>query len=161
MKIFGVCNDEVRKKISIFVFGVLLASFSMSACSFSNEEQKNEVTVEVAKEGGVVEVLYFHGKQRCATCVAIENETKALMSGELASLVEEGRVVMKVIDITTDEGKSIANKYKVSYSSLFVVVKNGDKEKAEDLTRFAFANARNSPEEYREELKNMIMKTLK
>ena len=47
------------KKISIFVFGVLLASFSMSACSFSNEEQKNEVTVEVAKEGGVVEVLYF------------------------------------------------------------------------------------------------------
>lgn len=149
------------KKFSIFVFGVLLASFSMSACSFSNEEQKNEVTVEVAKEGGVVEVLYFHGKQRCATCVAIENETKALMSGELASLVEEGRVVMKVIDITTDEGKSIANKYKVSYSSLFVVVKNGDKEKAEDLTRFAFANARNNPEEYREELKNMIMKSLK
>lgn len=149
------------KKFSIFVFGVLLASFSMSACSFSNEEQKNEVTVEVAKEGGVVEVLYFHGKQRCATCVAIENETKALMSGELASLVEEGRVVMKVINITTDEGKSIANKYKVSYSSLFVVVKNGDKEKAEDLTRFAFANARNNPEEYREELKNMIMKSLK
>ena len=149
------------KKFSIFVFGVLLASFSMSACSFSNEEQKNEVTVEVAKEGGVVEVLYFHGKQRCATCVAIEDETKALMSGELASLVEEGRVVMKVIDITTDEGKSIANKYKVSYSSLFVVVKNGDKEKAEDLTRFAFANARNNPEEYREELKNMIMKSLK
>ena len=149
------------KKFSIFVFGVLLASFSMSACSFSNEEQKNEVTVEVAKEGGVVEVLYFHGKQRCATCVAIENETKALMSGELASLVEEGRVVMKVIDITTDDGKTIANKYKVSYSSLFVVVKNGDKEKAEDLTRFAFANARNNPEEYREELKNMIMKSLK
>lgn len=149
------------KKFSIFVFGVLLASFSMSVCSFSNEEQKNEVTVEVAKEGGVVEVLYFHGKQRCATCVAIENETKALMSGELASLVEEGRVVMKVIDITTDEGKAIANKYKVSYSSLFVVVKNGDKEKAEDLTRFAFANARNNSEEYREELKNMIMKSLK
>lgn len=149
------------KKISIFVFGVLLASFSMSACSFSNEEQKNKVTVEFAKEGSVVEVLYFHGKQRCATCVAIENETKALMSGELASLVEEGRVVMKVIDITTDEGKAIANKYKVSYSSLFVVVKNGDKEKAEDLTRFAFTNARNNPEEYREELKNMIMKSLK
>ena len=149
------------KKFSILVFGVLLASFSMSACSFSNEEQKNEVTVEVAKEGSVVEVLYFHGKQRCATCVAIENETKALMSGELASLVEEGRVVMKIIDITTDEGKAIANKYKVSYSSLFVVVKNGDKEKAEDLTRFAFANARNNPEEYREELKNMIMKSLK
>ena len=106
-------------------------------------------------------MLYFHGKQRCATCVAIENETKALMSGELASLVEEGMVVMKIIDITTDDGKAIANKYKVSYSSLFVVVKNGDKEKAEDLTRFAFANARNNPEEYREELKNMIMKSLK
>lgn len=149
------------KRFSIFVFGVLLASFSMSACSFSNEEKKDEVTVEAAKEGSVVEVLYFHGKQRCATCVAIENETKALMSGELASLVEEGKVVMKVIDITTDEGKAIANKYKVSYSSLFVVVKNGDKEKAEDLTRFAFANARNNPEEYREELKNMIMKSLK
>ena len=57
--------------------------------------------------------------------------------------------------------RTVINKYKVSYSSLFVVVKNGDKEKAEDLTRFAFANARNNPEEYREELKNMIIKSLK
>ncbi|MGN0032395.1 MAG: nitrophenyl compound nitroreductase subunit ArsF family protein [Candidatus Limimorpha sp.] len=140
---------------------VLLASFTMTACSFNTGGDKGTDAVEVIKDGPIVEVLYFHGKQRCATCMAIENETKALIESELASLVDEGKVVMRVIDITTEEGKSIANKYKVSYSSLFAVVKNGDKEKAEDLTRFAFANARNNPEEYRKELKDMIVKSLK
>ncbi len=35
------------------------------------EEQTHE-----PKKGNVVEVLYFHGKQRCVTCVAIERHTQ-------------------------------------------------------------------------------------
>ena len=38
-------------------------------------EEKSQLT------GDRVEVLYFHGAQRCVTCNAIEAETKALHDG--------------------------------------------------------------------------------
>ena len=101
----------------------------------------------------VVLALY----QRCITCIAIENETKALVEGELSSLVKEGKVTFRIIDITTPDGKKLAKKYKVTFSSLFVVTPNG----AEDLTRFAFANARSNAEEFCSQLKNKVMKAVK
>lgn len=39
-----------------------------------------------------VEVLYFHGKQRCATCIAIENCTKEVVQIDMALLVKQGKV---------------------------------------------------------------------
>ena len=50
-----------------------------------------------------VEVLYFHGKQRCATCIAIENNTLAVMKENLSEQVKKGEVVFKVIDISKKE----------------------------------------------------------
>lgn len=34
--------------------------------------------------GDCVEVLYFHGKQRCATCIAIERNTREVLEKEFA-----------------------------------------------------------------------------
>ncbi|MBQ0073706.1 MAG: thioredoxin, partial [Prevotella sp.] len=91
------------------------------------------------------EIIYFHGKQRCMTCMAIEKETKALVEGELAQQVKTGKVKFRIVDFSTEKGKKIAAKYKVTFSSLFVVTPKG----AEDLTRFAFANARSNAEGFR------------
>lgn len=55
-----------------------------------------------------VEVLYFHGKQRCATCIAIENNTLAVMKENLSEQVKKGEVVFKVIDISKKENEMIA-----------------------------------------------------
>lgn len=103
------------------------------------------------------EIIYFHGKQRCKTCIAIEKETKTLVEGELAELVKKGKVKFRIVDFSTDEGKKIASKYRVTFSSLFVVTPKG----AEDLTRFAFANARSNAEGFRKELKDKVVKTIK
>lgn len=101
-----------------------------------------------------VEVLYFHGKQRCKACIAIEKETKAAVK-EMKDCA-----VLRIVDISTSEGKALARKYKVTWSSLFVVdkAKGG---KTENLTQFAFANARSNPAAFRKELKTKIRKAAK
>lgn len=63
----------------------------------------------------------------------------------------------RIVDISTEEGKKLAAKYKVTFSSLFVVLFKG----AEDLTRFAFANARSNLKEFRKKLKNKVTKAIK
>lgn len=143
-------------KITLFMMAALLSTASISACSANNTPEKT-TTETVAKENTAVEIIYFHGKQRCATCMAIEKETKALVEGELAQHVKDGKVKFSVVDMSTEEGKKLAAQYKVSFSSLFVVTMDG----AQDLTRFAFSNARTNPEEYRKELKNKVVKAIK
>lgn len=108
-----------------------------------------------------VEVIYFHGKQRCPTCVAIENETKALMEEDLVKQVDANLVKMSVVDFSTEEGKEIAKKYKVSFSSLIIVANPGKNETVEDLTRFAFANARNNASEFKKVVKEKVLAAIK
>lgn len=143
------------KKITIMLLPALLSTATISACTgISTPETKKET---VAKQEAAVEIIYFHGKQRCKTCIAIEKETKALVEGELAELVKKGKVKFRIVDFSTDEGKKIASKYRVTFSSLFVVTPKG----AEDLTRFAFANARSNAEGFRKELKDNVVKAIK
>ena len=72
-----------------------------------------------------VEVLYFHGKQRCATCIAIEKGTQEVMEKDLADAVRKGEVKFRTIDISREENEAVAEKYEVTWSSLFVVKHKG------------------------------------
>ena len=147
------------KKITIMLLPALLSTATISACTgISTPETKKE---KVAKQETAVEIIYFHGKQRCKTCIAIEKETKALVEGELAEKVKKGKVKFRIVDFSTPEGKQIAEKYKVTFSSLFVVTNPGKNEYAEGLTRFAFANARSNPETFRKEVKSKVMNNIK
>lgn len=108
-----------------------------------------------------VEVLYFHGKQRCVTCKAIEQYTKEVIDIDLADWVKAGRVRFKEVDISTPDGEKLAEKYRVSWSSLYVNKWEGGKEERNDLTRFGFQNARNNTAVFKEELKRKIEQLLK
>ena len=127
----------------------------LAACGSNNMKQEATST----RDNGV-EVLYFHGKQRCATCVAIERETKAVIDGQFADAVADGALEMRIIDITQPENEAIADKYEITWSSLVVVKYKDGKEQAENLTKFAFANARNNPETFRSELTEKLRKLL-
>lgn len=114
-----------------------------------NRSAKYETLVqtqeEVLETKDYVEVLYFHGKQRCATCMAIENNTREAIETNFAAQIKSGDVVFKVIDIAKPENEKIAEKYEVTWSSLFVVKHTGAEETPENMTEFAFGNARKSP----------------
>lgn len=119
------------------------------------------VSMAQTSKAGYVEVLYFHGKQRCMTCNAIEKHTKDVVTKDLAVLMKKGRLRFKVVDISTPEGEKLADKYRVSWSSLYINKWKNGKEKRADMTGFAFKNARNNTAVFKKVLKNKITNMLK
>lgn len=126
-----------------------------SACCGAKTEAQECCTRAVEKES-YVEVLYFHGKKRCATCMAIETNAKEAVESNFADQLKEGNVVFRVVDITDKENESIVSKYEVAWSSLFIVDHQGDKETSRNMTEFAFGNARRSPDVFKEEVVKTI-----
>ena len=135
---------------------LILLSLIIGLTACAADAQKNE---ETPKDG--VDVLYFHGKQRCATCQAIEKETKALIDSQFADAVKSGKVRFRVVDITKSENEALADKYEITWSSLVIVKYNNGKETSENLTQFAFANARSNPAQFKKELAAKINQMLK
>lgn len=108
-----------------------------------------------------VEVIYFHGKQRCATCMAIEKNAKEAVNTMFADEVKKGTVVFRTVDISTPEGEKIADKYEVTWSSLFVNKWKDGKETRNNMTEFGFGNARKNPNGFKKGLADKIRKSLK
>ena len=54
-----------------------------------------------------VEVLYFHGKQRCVTCKAIESCTREVIDEQFNAQVKEGKVRFRAIDISTSSCSTV------------------------------------------------------
>lgn len=108
-----------------------------------------------------VEVMYFHGKQRCATCMAIEKYAREVVEKDFANEKKKGNVVFKIVDISTDEGKKTAKKYRVTWSSLFVNGWKAGKEKRNDMTQFAFKNARKNSDEFKRGVSGKIKELMK
>ena len=108
-----------------------------------------------------VEVMYFHGKQRCVTCKAIEKYAKEVVEKDFANEKKNGKVVFKVVDISTPEGAKIAKDYRVTWSSLFVNGWKKGKETRNNMTQFAFKNARKHTDEFKKGVNGKIKALMK
>ncbi|HOU68867.1 MAG TPA: nitrophenyl compound nitroreductase subunit ArsF family protein [Paludibacteraceae bacterium] len=138
---------------------ILLLMLAVGMVSYAGNPTKKETSNSKPKDR--IEVIYFYGKQRCPTCLAIEKNTKELLQTSFANELKDGSVVFRQIDISLDENEQIADKYEVSWSSLFFVEYKNGKEQRENLTEYAFTNARNSPDEFKAVLKNKLEQMLK
>lgn len=134
---------------------LLLLIISLSALACSGAKSKEGNTSQI-KNG--VEVLYFHAKQRCATCMAIENNTKALLEESFSKEINDSLIVFRSLEIT--ENPEIARKHQISFSSLIIVDVDNGKDTPVNLTDFAFAKARTTPDTFKDELKATILKML-
>lgn len=134
---------------------ILAAVVCLTACGGGQQKQ-----VVAVPPQDCIEVLYFHGVQRCPTCVAIEKQTKEVVEITFAEQIENGDVVFKNIDITQKENEALADRYEVTWSSLFVNGWVAGEETANNLTEFAFANARTNPEKFKAELTSKINELL-
>lgn len=133
--------------MKVIAIALLFMSIVLSACAQTDSPK----TVPTAESDGI-EVLYFHGKQRCATCIAIEKQTK-----QAVEELSDNRLTMRTIDISKKENESIVEKYEVAWSSL-IVVKDGN---VLNLTDLGFSLARNNPDGFREKFKSEIKQLLK
>lgn len=147
----------MKKILFLFVLGFALLSCGGNA----KQETAAQATQEAVAATDGVEVLYFHGKQRCATCIAIEKHAREAVEAAFADAVKRGEVTYRIIDISQPENQALAEKYEVTWSSLFVVKHQGGKETAENLTEFAFGNARKSPDAFKDGVIAAVNKMLK
>ena len=147
----------MKKILFLFVLGFALLSCGGNA----KQETAAQATQEAVVATDGVEVLYFHGKQRCATCIAIEKHAREAVEAAFADAVKRGEVTFRIVDISQPENQALAEKYEVTWSSLFVVKHQGGKETAENLTEFAFGNARKLPDTFKDGVIAAVNKMLK
>lgn len=77
--------------------------FGMTACgnnTAKNSSGTEQQTAQSEKQDRV-EVLYFHGKQRCATCMAIEKNAKEAVEAQFEAQLKNGALVFKTIDLSS------------------------------------------------------------
>lgn len=137
------------KKEFIRLMMAIVAVLTVSGCSAQSEKK---VSNELSVNDDYVEVIYFYGKKRCITCVAIETLTQDVLENEFTDEMKNGKVVFKKIDLSTKEGEKLAYKYEVAWSSLFINKIKGKKEKVNNMTEFAFSNAYSSPEVFKKSI---------
>lgn len=127
----------------IFVLALFIFALTLISCGGSQEKQraKSENT-EIAQTAKVV-VYYFHGKQRCKTCLAIQKVTEETIN---ESFPKNADVKFIELDYSDKANEAISQKYEVANSSLFVVAG----ESFINLTDVAFANAVRNPDDLKE-----------
>lgn len=143
-------NKYKMKKLLL----IPLMCLGIMACG--NTKSDDGKTTEKQPVNDHVEVLYFHSKQRCATCIAIEKNTKEVIEEQFADEIRNGTLVFRSIDISENENRETAEKYEVTWSSLFVSIWKDGKEQYENLTEYAFANARTAPDTFKAGLAQKI-----
>ncbi|MGM9810672.1 MAG: nitrophenyl compound nitroreductase subunit ArsF family protein [Paludibacteraceae bacterium] len=135
----------MRKRVFIWI-AVALSSL-LSACG-SKPTQTGEQTAQSVSDTAraPIEILYFYGKQRCATCRAIEQVVAELTQSELREAIASGQVHYRAVDWTQET--ALAERYKVAWSSLIIDC-HGE---ITNLTEQAFAYARQQPDKLKEEV---------
>ena len=133
-------------------FLALVVCVGLCACGNGAAKTAGTASVAQAQQHETkdrVEILYFHGKQRCATCLAIEKNAKEAVEAQFADELKRGTVVFRTIDISKAENEPLAEKYEVAWSSLFVCQWKDGQETYENLTDYAFAHARTAPDTFK------------
>lgn len=134
-----------------------LAVLSLTACGNRNskktaENAATETTVQTA-DPSTVYVYYFHGKQRCKTCIAVGNTSEKAVKDMYADNPN-----VKFIEVQTDDEANAAliEKYEVTWNAL-IIAKGGDNI---EITKQAFASAVNNPETLTDLIKTEVDKRL-
>jgi len=127
---------------------MLLMAVSLSACNAHSSKEHKSVAVDSEE----LQVYYFHFTKRCATCNAVENETKLALELYFADQVKEGNVAFTSLNLEEDDGKKMAEQLKVSGQTLMLV----KRDQTVNLTNDGFMNARTNPDKFHEILKRNI-----
>lgn len=109
----------------------------IAACG-SSGSQTEEKSTTVA-DANTVYIYYFHSKQRCKTCIAVEKLAKKVVDSIYNN---EPKVQIEVILTDDPSNQELVDKYEISWNSL--IVAKG--ENSANITEEAFANAISSPE---------------
>jgi len=139
---------KTLKPSTLFLF-IALALFSCKTQTTDNQVTDNVVSNDV-------QIFYFHNTKRCATCNAVEDETKVALEMFYKDLMTAGTMEFTSLNLEDDKGKEMAKSLSVSGQTLLIT--RGDTHV--NLTNEGFMNARTNPTKFHEILKTQIDKLL-
>jgi len=102
-------------------------------------------------------VYFFHTSERCPACLAVEENTEAVLEKHFKAMTEDGTIDYQSFDLGMKENRAVAEKYQISYTSLLIIRSDGT---LTDFTNNAMNYANTSPDKFREMLKTEIGKNL-
>ena len=137
-------KTKFLKSIGLALLGLSI----LPACQSKHHDEKPGITE--SNETAPIEVIYFYGKQRCVTCMAMEKFAKEAVDSVFRDKINDGTIIFKSVDITTPEGERLADRFEVSSSSLYIVDNNPNNPEKIDMTAFGFRNARNNRHAYKQ-----------
>lgn len=137
------------RKLLLFAITLFFALSCGNRNSSENINTSETKQFSIDSSENVINVLYFHGTQRCKTCIAVGNIAKETLDS--LSLNNEN-IVFSEINTDDPNFSDVTAKFQISWSSL--IITKG--EERIDMTDFAFANAITNPEF----LKAEIVKTI-
>ena len=108
-----------------------------------------------------LQIVYFHAKNRCPTCISIEDNTRKTLNTYFASQMKDGTIKFQVLDVSEDKNEKMVEKYQADGSGLFLTHVDAKKETTTDFTNFAFSYSHNQAEKFIAGLKAEIEKNLK
>jgi hypothetical protein len=86
-----------------------------------------------------LQIVYFHAKNRCPTCISIEENTKKTLDTYFAAQLKDGTIKLQVLDVSEEKNEKMVEKYEADGSGLFLTKVDGKKETTTDFTNFAFS----------------------
>jgi thiol-disulfide isomerase/thioredoxin len=110
----------------------------LAACGQSGGHDRNVVT-ELPGSDARVQVYYFHGKQRCVTCVTLQKVAEEAVKENFGANKD---VAFVEIDFSERANQALAEKYEIVFSSLVIAL--GDAFK--DITDESFALVMRNPD---------------
>lgn len=139
-----------RNLLLILFIAILAMACSNNGKTEQKESNQSAVTINT-EDNSITKVYYFHGKQRCKTCIAVGNLAQKTIEEAYA---QNDKVQFIEVDTSTKEFADLVEKYEVSWNALIIA----KADKSIDLTEQAFATAINSPEVLEAKLKEEVNK---
>jgi len=126
----------MKRLIIILAIGLLAVNFgSCSNGSAKGDEKKSSVNSAIPASS--IQILYFHGDRRCATCIKVGEVSLNLYNAKYATNTS---VAYKEINTDKDENKAIAEKYQIAGSSLIIDIKGVVTNITVDAFKYAIAD---------------------
>lgn len=129
---------------------IIIVLFAISMVSCNTQTTNNSESTNLGSEN--MQIYYFHLTKRCATCNAVENETKMALESFFSDKLKNGEIEFISLNIEETKSKDIAKALAVSGQALLIV--KGDKQV--NLTNEGFMNARTNPDKFHDILKSQI-----
>lgn len=142
--------------MKILVSVIMSMIFSIGMISAQSSVKVNPSGQESMQDAKEIKVVYFHFSRRCATCIAVEEVSKATLEELYPGQMKDGTVKFITVDLDDEEGMKTGEEYEVNSQSLIIF--SGDKKT--DLTTKGFMYARTKPEKLKKVLKMSIDKLL-